>query len=182
MTSLASTPPTPFDDVDALGDFTRFDSSGALAESSLRLSGMHCAACAGTIEQALRRVPGVIDAEVSAAAQCATVRWRTGSTLPSDWVRAIEAAGYGAVPDTAAGAQRRRESRTALWRLFVAAFCAMQVMMFATPAYVGAGEIAPDHKRLLDWGSWLLTLPVMWFSAAPFFGGAWRALKQRRIG
>jgi Cu2+-exporting ATPase len=173
-----------FDDVDTLADFTRFEATGDLAESSLRLSGMHCAACAGTIEQALMRVPGVVDAEVSAVAQCANVRWRTGATRPSDWVRAVEAVGYGAVPDTAAAsrAQRRRESRVALWRLFVAAFCAMQVMMFATPAYVGSSELAAEHKRLLDWGSWLLTLPVLWFSAAPFFGGSWRALKARRIG
>jgi P-type Cu2+ transporter len=71
----------------------------------------------------------------------------------------------------------------ALWRLFVAAFCAMQVMMLATPAYVSApGELAADHKQLLDWGSWLLTLPVLCFSAAPFFAGAWRAVRQRRIG
>lgn len=185
MTSLAQAAPNSFDDVDALADFTRFNTDGGLAESSLRLSGMHCAACAGTIEQALMRVPGVIDAEVSAAAQCATVRWRAGATRPSEWVHAIEAAGYGATPDTAAASRalRKREARLALWRVFVAGFCAMQVMMFATPAYLGApGELAADHKRLLDWGSWLLTLPVMWFSAAPFFSGAWRAIRTKRIG
>ena len=155
------------------------------AESSLRVGGMHCAACAGLIEQALLRVQGVQSARVSAAAQCATVRWDPRLTRPSALVEAIEQAGYDAVPDTAAAARamRQRESRTALWRLFVAAFCAMQIMMLATPAYVSApGELAPDLKRLLDWGGWLLSLPVLWFSAAPFFAGAWRALRQRRIG
>jgi len=156
-----------------------------VAESSLRIEGMHCAACAGTIEDALRRVPGVLDATVSAAAQAASVRWDARIAQASALVRAIEAAGYQAVPDTLAAARglRRKESRAALWRLFVAAFCAMQVMMLATPAYVSApGELAADHKRLLDWGGWLLTLPVLWFSAAPFFAGAWRSLARRRIG
>ena len=168
--------------------FTRWHDQGGgrrVAESSLRIVGMHCAACAGTIEQALARVPGVQRAEVSAAAQCATVRWDAGLTCPSALVRAIEAAGYEAVPDTLAAARglRQREARAALWRLFVAAFCAMQIMMLATPAYVSApGELAPDLKRLLDWGGWLLSLPVLWFSAAPFFTGAWRALRHRRIG
>ena len=65
-------------------------------------------------------------------------------------------------------------SALALWRLFVAAFCAMQVMMFATPAYLAApGEMAPDLRQLLHWGSWVLTLPVLLFSAAP--------LLQRRL-
>ncbi len=168
--------------------FTKWHDEGSgrrVAESSLRIVGMHCAACAGAIEQALARVHGVQRAEVSAAAQCATVRWDAGLTRPSALVRAIEAAGYEAVPDTAIAARdlRQREARAALWRLFVAAFCAMQIMMLATPAYVSApGELAPDLKRLLDWGGWLLSLPVLWFSAAPFFTGAWRALRHRRIG
>lgn len=56
-------------------------------------------------------------------------------------------------PDTAAGARelRRKESSDRLWRLFVAGFCAMQVMMLATPSYErGVGEIEPDLARLLD--------------------------------
>ena len=174
------------DDPAELAAFTRWNDPGTrIAESSLRIAGMHCAACAGTIEAALRAVPGVLDARVSAAAQCATVRWDDRLTRVSLLVRGIEAAGYGASPDTAAAAraERTRESRTMLWRLFVAAFCAMQVMMLATPAYVSApGELAADQKRLLDWGGWLLTLPVLCFSAAPFFAGAWRALRTRRIG
>jgi P-type Cu2+ transporter len=154
-------------------------------ESALRIGGMHCSGCATLVEQALRRVDGVLSATVSAASQCATVQWDVARTRPSALVRAVIAAGYDAVPDTAAGARlmRRKEARDALWRLFVAALCAMQVMMLATPSYLGsAAQLTPDLKQLLDWGSWLLTLPVMLFAAAPFFGGAWRSLRAGRIG
>ena len=170
---------------DAFTRWLRTDSGGPIAESSLRISGMHCGACAGTVEQALGGVPGVLEVRVSAATQCATVRWRTSLTSASALVRAVEAAGYEAVPDTAvfARALRKTEARLALWRLFVAAFCAMQIMMFSTPVYLSEpGDLALDHKQLLDWGAWLLVLPVMCFSAAPFLTGAWRALQQRRIG
>ena len=155
------------------------------AESSLRIGGMHCNGCAVIVEQALRRVDGVLEAHVSAVAECATVQWDAARTRPSAFVAAIERAGYTAVPDTAAGARalRRQESRDALWRLFVAVFCAMQVMMLATPSYLSTStELAPDLKQLLDWGSWLLTLPVMLFAAAPFFTGAWRSLRGGHIG
>ncbi|MBA4178430.1 MAG: heavy metal translocating P-type ATPase [Leptothrix sp. (in: Bacteria)] len=156
-----------------------------LAETVLQLSGMHCAACTGLIEQALHRVDGVRSAVVSAAAERATVCWDPERTRPSALITAVQSAGYGAVPDAAAPARalRRLAHRQALWRLFVAAFCAMQVMMLATPSYVaGPGELEPDMRQLLNWGSWLLSLPVLAFSAGPFFSGAWQALRQRRIG
>ncbi|MGH6648266.1 heavy metal translocating P-type ATPase [Aquabacterium sp.] len=176
------------DDEREIGCFSRWrttDSGQRLAESSLRIGGMHCTACATTVERALRAVDGVLDARVSAASACATVQWAFGETRPSVLVEAVARAGYQAVPDTAAGVRslRQKESRDAAWRLFVAAFCAMQVMMLATPAYLGeAGHLLAEHKRVLDWGSWLLSLPVMVFSAGPFLTGAWRSLRGRRIG
>jgi hypothetical protein len=75
-------------------------------------------------------------------------------------IGAIRGAGYDAVPDAAAPARggRRAEHRRALWQLFVASFCATQVMMLATPSCVaGPGEQAPDLRQLLNWGRWLLT-------------------------
>ena len=167
---------------------TRWESGSdgrRIAETQLALSGMHCAACAGIIESALGAVEGVERAEVSAASQRATVRWDPQRVRLSQLVLAVRGAGYDALPDAAAPARalRQRERRTALWRLFVAAFCAMQIMMFATPGYVaGAGELAPDLRQLLNWGSWLLCMPVLLFSAGPFFQGAWRAWRQRRMG
>ena len=176
------------DDPLELGRFTKWVAGPGgqqWAESSLLLAGMHCAACSGIIEQALRRVPGVHGARVSAAAERATVCWDPDLTRPSALIAAVRGAGYDAVPDAAAPARALRVQlqRQALWRLFVAGFCAMQVMMFATPSYVaGPGELSDEMRRLLNWGSWLLTLPVMAFSAGPYFAGAWRALRTRTIG
>ncbi|MDE2455759.1 MAG: cation-translocating P-type ATPase, partial [Burkholderiales bacterium] len=156
----------------------------ATAETSLQLAGLHCAACAGLIEQALTGVDGVLGASVSAAALRATVQWDPARTRPSAMIEAIRAAGYDAAPDAAAPARamRRSEFRRSWWRLFVAAFCAMQVMMFATPSYVAHGnELAPDLRQLLNWGCWVLSLPVVCFSAGPFFAAAWQGLRRGRI-
>ncbi len=179
----------PVDDPIEVLRFTRFESQAAggvrHGVSSLQLSGMYCAACAGLIESALCSVPGVLEAHVNAASQRATVRWDPGRTQPSTLLSAVQAAGYGAVPDAAQPArlQRRAQQRATLWRLFVASFCAMQVMMLATPSYVSApGELDPNLRQLLNWGSWVLSLPVVWFAGLPFLQGAWQSLRMRRIG
>jgi Cu2+-exporting ATPase len=153
--------------------------------SAFQISGMYCAACSGLIESALQAVPGVLGASVSAASQRASVRWDARLTRPSTLIEAVQGAGYGAAPDGAASARdlRRVEHRGAVWRLFVASFLAMQVMMLATPSYVAsAGELAPDLRQLLNWGTWVLSLPVVWFAGMPFLQGAWQALRHRRIG
>jgi Cu2+-exporting ATPase len=176
------------DDPLEFGRFTRWVSGPAgerRAESSLQLAGMHCAACAGLIENALARVEGVSAVQVSAASERASVTWDPQRTRPSALIAAVRRAGYDAVPDAAAPARemRRREARQAVWRLFVASFCAMQVMMFAWPSYVAApGELSAEMARLLNWGSWVLTLPVMAFAATPFFAGAWRSLRNVLAG
>ena len=157
----------------------------AMQETTLRVAGMYCAACSTTLEAALRGVEGVADARVSASSERATVRWDARRADMAALVAAIRRAGYDAAPDAAApaAALRKAEGRQALWRLFVAWFCMMQVMMMATPSYVaGPGELPDDLRQLLNWGSWVLSLPVVWWSAAPFFKGAWRSLRSGRIG
>ena len=153
-------------------------------ESNLLIEGMHCAACALTIEDALLRVPGVVSAEVSAGSHRARVIWNSQRVLPSAWIRAVQGAGYRAVPANDAQARERRqiEARKALWRLAVAGLCMMQVMMYAYPAYVArAGDLSAEMEQLLRWASWVLSLPVILFSCGPFFSSALRDVVQRRV-
>jgi Cu2+-exporting ATPase len=186
--ALATPDISVLDDPLELERFSRVsvDADGRrVCTSGLQISGITCAACSGILEAALQRVDGVVEARVSAASQRASVRWDPALTRPSALIGAIRGAGYDAVPDAGAPARemRRTEHRQALWRLFVAAFCAMQVMMLATPSYVTqAGELAPDMRQLLNWGQWVLTLPVVLFAAGPFFKAAWRGMRLRRIG
>ena len=153
-------------------------------ESNLVIDGMHCAACALTIEDALLKVPGVVRAEVSAGSHRARVVWSANAVKPSRWMQTVQDAGYRAVPanDSLARELRKTEARKALWRLLVAGLCMMQVMMYAYPAYVAAsGDLTPEMEQLLRWASWVLTLPVILFSCGPFFGSAMRDILNRRV-
>lgn len=175
------------DDAAQLDRYTEWRELGGrrVGRSQLQLSGMHCAACAGIIERALLAEAGVVEARVNSAAERLQVQWDPARTRVSRLIAAIERAGYGAVPDLAAPARqlREKEHRQALWRLFVASFLMMQVMMLATPIYVaGPGDMEPDLRNLLQWGEWVLSLPVMLFSAGPFFSAAWRQLRSRSLG
>ena len=153
-------------------------------ESTVVFEGMHCAACAGTIEQALRSTPGVRAADVSAASHRGRVVWDESATQPSRWMNAVLRTGYRPLPahDALATERRLAETRKMTWRLGVAGLCMMQVMMYATPTYFTApGEIEPDLVNLLRWAQWVLSVPVVLFSCQPFFRNAWLDLKLRRV-
>jgi Cu2+-exporting ATPase len=168
-------------------EFTEFsDANGqSSAESVLMVQGMYCAACADTVESALQHLPGVQRAHVHAATRRLTLRWDPAQTRLSSLARAVGDTGYRLLPmqQALSISERLRETRMALWRLFVAGFCSMQVMMYAWPAYVTEpGEIPADIDQLLRWTSWVLSLPVVFFASGPFFSSAWRDLKHGRVG
>jgi len=172
-----------YDDAEVQRAFVRRGSSGS--EALLLLEGIRCAACAWLNEQAISRLPGVLGVEVNYATHRASVRWDPFRIRLSEILAAVRRIGYRAFPYDPARADAfdRRERRDALWRLFVAGFGMMQVMMYAVPAYIAAdGEMSADIEQLLRWASLVLTLPVVGYSAAPFFRGAWRDLGLSRLG
>ncbi|MDR0736065.1 MAG: heavy metal translocating P-type ATPase [Zoogloeaceae bacterium] len=154
-------------------------------EASLMLEGITCAACVWLNERHVGQLPGVTGIDVNYATRRARVRWDTMRIKLSDILAAIAAIGYRAHPYDASRYEElaRRERREALWRVWVAGFGMMQVMMYAIPVYLAnAGEMTKDIETLIRWASLLLTLPVVFYSAAPFFRGAWRDVKFRRVG
>jgi Cu2+-exporting ATPase len=113
------------------------------------------------------------------------VRWDERRIKLSDILRAIQSIGYRAHPYDAARAEdvADRERRTMLWRVFVAGFGMAQVMMYAVPAYfAGDGEMTFREQLWFRLASLILTLPVVLYSAAPFFRHAVRDFRMRRLG
>ncbi len=160
------------------------DPEKPLVQSSLLLDGLHCAACSGIIENGVQALPGVVSARVSMSKKRAVVIWSPASTCPSKILSAIQALGYSANPASHNENELNatNKNRTAFWRWIVAGFCMMQVMMYASPSYfTKPGEIESNINQLLNWASWLLSLPVLLFSSQTFFSNAWRDLKLKQI-
>lgn len=154
-------------------------------EASLILEGITCAACIWLNEQHLARLPGITGVDINYATRRARVRWDDSRLKLSEILAAVAAIGYRAYPYDAARSEAlaSKERRNALWRVFVAGFGMMQVMMYAVPVYVaGEGDMSADVEQLLRWASCVLTVPVVFYSAAPFFRNAWRDLRLMRVG
>src|SRR6218665_114943 len=136
------------------------------------------------MEAALPAVRGVLQADATPATRRARVLWQPGLVRPSQWLQAVHQAGYRAMPavDALAREQPLPPSRQALWRWLVAGFCMMQVMMYAWPAYVAEpGDLTGEMEQLLRWACWVISLAVVVFCCGPFFAGALRDIRLRRV-
>ena len=153
-------------------------------EAALILEGITCAACVWLNESHVRRQPGVTSIDINYTTRRARVRWDERATKLSTILKAIAAIGYRAHPYDIGRSEElaQKERKAALWRLFVAGFGMMQVMMYAVPVYLADGDMTPDIEQLMRWASLILTVPVIGYSAAPFFVSAWRDLKLHRVG
>jgi Cu2+-exporting ATPase len=158
---------------------------GARSEVCLLIEGVRCAACVWLIERSLGALPGVAQVQVNAAAARCRVVWDPArSTLPA-LLDSLARTGYRALPLDARALDdaRRRETRDALKRLAVAGFGSMQAMMYGVALYVGAfQDMDASTRELLRWIGFLVATPVVLYAARPFFAGALRNLRARRLG
>ena len=137
--------------------------AAAAERLDLPVTGMTCAACARAIERTLSATAGVERASVNLATNTATVEFDSARTGRDHFIAAIEDLGYG-VPETEPAADAGEVLYR--WRLVIA-------VLFAAPVVVlGMAHIAP-------WIQLALTLPVIFYSGAPFYRAAWSAARHR---
>jgi Cu+-exporting ATPase len=137
----------------------------------LRIEGMTCASCAGRVEKALLKVPGVLAADVNLATETASVR-AAGATVPQ-LLSAIENAGYAAAVDGAPASDAQARRRRDGWRVVLAA------VLSAPLALPMIGMLFGRHWMLDGWLQLALATPVQFALGARFYRAGWKALKAR---
>ncbi|WP_374473449.1 copper ion binding protein, partial [Arenimonas sp.] len=144
----------------------------AIEEVSMAILGMTCASCAGRVEKALAKVPGVQSASVNLATETASVRVTAGTPREA-LVQAVAAAGY-EVAHEAAPTTTGAESAPAPPPALVAAhererrhlvLAAMLSLPLAVPML---GMPFGEHWALPGWWQLALATPVQFWLGARF--------------
>lgn len=137
------------------------------------------------LEQLLRALPGVRRVAIERPARRVRVVLDVSLTPLPNLLANFAAAGCPAQPlqHSSVDDARAHEQHDALKRLLVAGMCAMQVMTYAFVIYIGVVDFVDFSTRnLFRWLGLLTSIPVIFYSALPFFRGALRELGERRLG
>jgi len=164
--------------------FVRND-DGDVKEAALMLEGIVCAACVWLNEKFVMSLPGVVEFRVNYSTHRAQLKWHSDEIKLSEILKAIESIGYHAHPFDPSRQEsiHKKEKQIAVRRLLVAGLGMMQVMMVAIALYAGEyGVMDTDIREFLRWVSLGFAIPVMFYSAQPFFKSAWGDLKRKQLG
>ncbi|NWB50958.1 heavy metal translocating P-type ATPase [Pseudomonas gingeri] len=139
----------------------------------LEIGGMTCASCAGRVERALTKVPGVQNVSVNLASERAHLDL-LGQVDPAVLIAAVSDAGYSASlrqseAAVAQGQQRRLHRERLSLLLAIALALPLVVPMLAQPLGY--------HWMLPAWLQWALATPVQFIFGARFYVAAWKAVK-----
>ncbi|HRY45130.1 MAG TPA: heavy metal translocating P-type ATPase metal-binding domain-containing protein, partial [Thermoanaerobaculia bacterium] len=171
------------DDPRALEGATE-EAPGGRCRTRLYLEGVHCAACVWLVEKLPEALDGVDSVRLNLANAVAEVTWRPERVKLSAVARALDRLGYSPHVHRAGAARdaRRAEDRAALVKLGVAVAGAMNLMFLHGALYAGeASGMASPYEAFFRWVSLGIALPVLAFSARPFFQTAWAGLKSRFV-
>jgi len=148
----------------------------------LYLEGVHCAACLWLVEKVLKDEPGVIDARLDLGKSTVAIDWDPARTELSTLGRDLDRLGYPPYPaaSTDRRAARKREDRKLLVRIAVAGACFGNAMLMALALYGGLfAGIEAEFSQLFRWGSLLVAIPTLLYSATPFYRGAIGSIRAR---
>ncbi|MCY4226688.1 MAG: cation-translocating P-type ATPase [Gammaproteobacteria bacterium] len=158
---------------------------GSKTQVVLIVSGITCGGCIRKIESELLTLPGLNTVSVNSISHRATVSFSHKILALEDIISKLKGMGYPSWPYEPRQQEVKIESerRQALLRIMVAAALGMQVMMIATALYFGeAYGMNESLRTMLEHVALLLTIPIMLFSARPFFQQAWNNVKNRQAG
>lgn len=159
-------------------------SNGDQQQIQLLIEGISCAACGWLIEKRLQQMPGVLEAKLNLGNNRLSLSWDATLTRLSELLGEIRHIGYAAHPyePDQASLQIVQENRRYLRRLGLAGLMFMQVMMATMAMWDGFNQdMTPQMAVTLRWAALLMSTPVVLYSCAPFFQGAWRDLQNRRL-
>jgi len=166
-----------------LSAFLKRDDRGS-ASVELLVRGARCASCLSKIEREVRALPGVSEARLNLTSGKLTVGFAGAGADPGRVVEALDRLGYPATPydPGQARAAHDREGRALILAMAVAAFGAMNTMMFSVPLWAGlfGQELGPAARTVMMWLSGAVGAPCAIYAGMPFFRSAWRSLKAGR--
>ena len=140
----------------------------------LQIGGMSCAACVSRLEKVLKKIPGVLNAEVNLATEKATISYLNKEQDIAALIEAVNKAGFTAQPviDNAPIVVQQVAFRDTVWPIVISALLAAPLVLPMLLMPFGVHWMPPA------WVQFLLATPIQFWIGSRFYKGAWASLRS----
>jgi P-type Cu+ transporter len=151
--------------------------------TSVRFSipAIHCSSCLWLLENLYRLHPAITNSRVNFLEKEVQISFHHAQLSLRQLAELLASIGYEPSIQLDSLNQRPKDHtiRRYWFKTGVAFFCFGNIMLFTFPEYLGLNSADNNYRILFGYLNFLLSLPVMFYSATEFFVSAWKGLQQR---
>jgi P-type Cu+ transporter len=155
---------------------------GNQSHVSFYLPQMHCASCIWLLENLHSIQPGIQYSKTNFGRKEIFIAFDPSIISLRKVVELLAYVGYEpyiSFNDSEAK-KPQKVSRKQIFKIGIAGFCFMNIMMLSFPEYFSSGNISEEYlKHIFSYLNLLLALPVFFYCASEFFISAWKGLQQK---
>jgi len=159
-------------------------SDGGISRVDLFIPTIHCASCIWLLENLYTLNKGVIQSTVNFPKKTVSITFKDKEVSLRQLVELLASIHY--LPeitlDKLDTTEKNKNNRSLLLKIGVAGFSLLNVMLYNFPEYVPGGDLLESNFRsYFGWLSFLLSLPVVFYSASDYYLSAIKGLRHKMI-
>lgn len=140
---------------------------------------IHCSSCLYLLEHFHRVRPGVLSSEVNFARKEVNIAFDPSLTTLRQVVESLTSIGYEPyISLNDLNPEAAPKNKTLIHQLGVAGFAFGNIMLLSFPEYLGLESSEASLMRAFQWFSLILSLPVLLYSALPFYQSSYKSLRH----
>lgn len=141
---------------------------------------MHCSSCLYLLENLHRLDPGVVSSKVNFTRKEVEIVLLTANTSLRKVAEVLTSIGY----EPYISLNDLKEKRPAInksmvYQLGIAGFAFGNIMLMSFPEYLGIDASETGLREIFRWLNFGLAIPVLLYSALPFYQSSWKSLKHK---
>lgn len=141
------------------------------------LPSIHCASCVWLLERLSLLSPNIISSQVNFLSKKITIHFNHNEMSLYDVGALLLSIGYEPKLDHS---KRKKKVNHLIIRIGVAGFCFGNIMLLSFPEYLG-DDPGLMWNKFFSMLSIFLSIPIVLYSAQPFYNGVYSALKAKKV-
>lgn len=161
-------------------DFT----DGRISKVTFSIPQIHCSSCIWILEQLYKLNEGILHSQVDFLKKTVSVKYSEESTSLKNVVMLLDSIGY--LPNLNLAEKEtdkeKKEINKLYYRIGVAGFCFGNIMLLSFPEYLSFQDsVTQDIKFIFKFIIVALSIPVLLYSASPYYISAFKGLRKKIV-